>query len=374
MPEPNQNQGWDWTNWWSENRWPWEPPKQPRATSPGIADWLFNRQAIEQMYSDQDIRSDRTKYIMQTPQYTEQDYLRRLGGIPIGQGADSGTQEQTDRDKVVQELQDAEAERARLENELLKQQVAQGARKFTREEAESQLSLMGNPPGYIVLPDEDGNWYVGRDPFYEAPPTLFKQNLVPNPYDNPDTSQVEGQFNPYTGQWVAPQGYVSPAEQRRTDLESQQRQQEQDNWMRQFELQQMQFDFQRQQAEAAAAQAQQNYLANLRANPASWLEYAGASGEQAAVQPWMVPISNGSLQAGQALPGVSSSGELNAQGLPNLTTPSAQYISRITPSARAQYAGYKQAQTGQTALDTDYWLRAGSPPGGSFAGASRTRF
>ncbi len=71
------------------------------------------------------------------------------------------------------------------------------------------------------------------------------------------------------------------------------------------ELSKERFEWEKQQAELARQQQQQNYLANLRANPASWLEYAAASNTPAVVQPWMLPLNPldyPQLQTGQILP------------------------------------------------------------------------
>jgi hypothetical protein len=86
----------------------------------------------------------------------------------------------------------------------------------------------------------------------------------------------------------------------------------------------------------------------------------------------MVPLSpdeygwKGS-QVGDKLPGWDASvNDTSLQGkLPDLLSPSAQYMSRIAPSARAQYMGYEQATTGATPADTQWKLWSRSAPSGN---------
>ena len=76
------------------------------------------------------------------------------------------------------------------------------------------------------------------------------------------------------------------------------------------------------------AQEQQNYLAQMAAQPKSWLEYSAASGQPAAVQPWMLPLMPqqypelAGLQAGQPIPGWPSQlGTLGGTQLPTTGMP-----------------------------------------------------
>jgi hypothetical protein len=75
---------------------------------------------------------------------------------------------------------------------------------------------------------------------------------------------------------------------------------------------QQQFDYQKQQDAADQAYRQQQVqiekdksLAQLRANPASWLQYSLEAGQTPVVQPWMLPLSpqEYGLKAGMAIPG-----------------------------------------------------------------------
>uniref|UniRef100_A0A6M3K696 Uncharacterized protein n=1 Tax=viral metagenome TaxID=1070528 RepID=A0A6M3K696_9ZZZZ len=150
-------------------------------------------------------------------------------------------------------------------------------------------------------------------------------------------------------------GYVSAGEQQRLGLEEQQLE-----WMKMQE-----------QGRQAAEKEQR--LATLRANPASWLEYASLAQQTPAVQPWMSELApqTGNWQAGSALPGYSPTG--TNMNLQELTDPSAQYWSRMAPSSRQQYGGYEQARTGATPEDVDWKQWQGAPPTGSFQGLTRLR-
>lgn len=120
----------------------------------------------------------------------------------------------------------------------------------------------------------------------------------------------------------------------------------------------------------------QQRLATLRANPASWLEYASLSGEMPAIQPWMLPLmpqQYAGSTAGQSLPGYQAGAETMA-GLPGMVTPSAQYMSRLAPSARQQYYGYERARTGATPEDIAWRLWSQAPPSGMYGGLKRLRW
>lgn len=113
------------------------------------------------------------------------------------------------------------------------------------------------------------------------------------------------------------------------------------------------------------AQEQQNYLANLAAEPHSWLEYASAAGQPPVIQPWMLPLmpqDYGIYSAGQTMPGWDPQ---NMTGIPQLINPSAQYMARIGPTAQQQYYGYEQAQQGATPEESAWRLWSLSPPGGT---------
>ncbi len=163
--------------------------------------------------------------------------------------------------------------------------------------------------------------------------------------------------------------------------------QQNQQWSQGFQTQQ--FDWQKQQAATQAATQQQNYLANLRAQPASWLEYSMASGQPATIQPWQLPLmpqQYGQVAAGQVIPGWQTSpvpGAANTSAgttanqftgtLPTLTEPSTQYKAQLSPSALQQYYGYQQMATGATPADTQYQLWSKAPPGGYNPGLTYKR-
>uniref|UniRef100_A0A6H1ZG57 Uncharacterized protein n=1 Tax=viral metagenome TaxID=1070528 RepID=A0A6H1ZG57_9ZZZZ len=135
-------------------------------------------------------------------------------------------------------------------------------------------------------------------------------------------------------------------------------------------LQTQQQAWQRQQAETAAAQEQKNYLAQLAAQPISWLQHAAASGQQPAVQPWMLPLmpqQYAGTVAGAPLPGFQQGQEgatPSMAQLPALTNPSLQYWQRMTPAAQQQFLGYRQARTGSRPEDTLWRFQTTAPPSG----------
>uniref|UniRef100_A0A6M3ITT4 Uncharacterized protein n=1 Tax=viral metagenome TaxID=1070528 RepID=A0A6M3ITT4_9ZZZZ len=156
-------------------------------------------------------------------------------------------------------------------------------------------------------------------------------------------------------QWADQEAY----RQQQLSWQEQQFQQEQ-------AFEQQQFAWMQQQATAQQTQQQQNYLANLQANPASWLEYAGAAGTTPAIQPWMIPLMGqeyAGTVAGAPLPGWEGQ-SMNMSQLPELTDPSRQYQARMGPTAFQQYAGYQQAATGIPPTELEYRLWSQAPPGG----------
>jgi len=138
-------------------------------------------------------------------------------------------------------------------------------------------------------------------------------------------------------------------------------QQRQFDWEKQQQQIQLAAEAQQQQEQLAAAKQQQ--LASLAANPASWLEYATLSGTPPVVQPWMLPLGyeDYGFQLGQAIPGWG-------QELPELKTPSAQYLARLTPSQLQQYYAYIRARTGMTPEDVQAKLWGTTAPGGGYGG------
>jgi len=132
-------------------------------------------------------------------------------------------------------------------------------------------------------------------------------------------------------------------------------------------------------------------LAQLAAQPISWLQHAALSGQQPVVQEWMKPLMRPgqALQVGQPIPGFQAgapgagfvSGTATPQplgtqfaNLPELRRPSAQLFARMGPTAQAQWAGFRQARTGVPPQETLFRQRQSGPPGAGRGGFQQQRF
>ncbi len=136
-------------------------------------------------------------------------------------------------------------------------------------------------------------------------------------------------------------------------------------------------------------------LAQLAAQPISWLQHAALSGQQPVVQPWMIPLMRPgqNLQVGQPIPGFQPSlpgGAIEQGGflpgtatpapvgnqfanLPELRRPSAQLFARMGPTAQQQFLGFRQARTGIPPQETLFRQRQTGPPGSSGGGFQQQR-
>jgi len=253
--------------------------------------------------------------------------------------------------------------------------IAPPVQPLTYEEALAKQKQLG-PDYYIDYDEASGGYTVQRKPFGLGPqePTTYPKPMGPeptDPYGRKAWWNVRLSGWDYPPDWgVDPAaleaGYAPPGAEpqwRPGELDLQQQQMAQ-----QAQQQQQMIEWYREQQQAALGLQQQQMLASLRAQPASWLEYASLAGETPAIQPWMLPLmpqEYASLQAGAPLPGWQAGGESLA-GLPELTRPSAQYLARMSPSAREQYAGYRQARTGMTPADIGWRQWTAAPPTGGF--------
>ena len=241
------------------------------------------------------------------------------------------------------------------------------------------------PAGYHYVWSSSGGVGLGGyvlEPIPPRAPPSERQPYAPygvNPYDNPETPQQEGQFNPHTGQWEAPSGYITPQQQwereqtsASADLQRQQMFAQQQYQAQQMGLQQQQLAWQQQEAEMQRAQQEKAYRAQLSAQPRSWLEYASYTGQEPVTQPWMLPLQAGQYgsQAGQPIPGWTAG---TGRGMSALLNPSAQYWSRMGPTGQQQYLGYEQARTGAIPEETAFRLASSTPPGGRNVGLSWVR-
>ena len=217
--------------------------------------------------------------------------------------------------------------------------------KLTHEQALAIAKQLGLDASSLTYNEKTGGFEISEPPYQRT-----YEPYGQSPYGE------GGQFNPYTGQWEQPAGYVSPFQKEQFEWEQQQ-------WQQQLEMQQQQLEMQ-----------QQQHLAQLAANPMSWLQYAAEAGQQAAIQPWMMPLMSQqypSLQAGQPIPGFK--GTEGMTGMPELTRPSAQYQARLGPTALQQYYGYQQAQQGARPEETQFRRWNEAPPGGSWPGLQYRR-
>jgi hypothetical protein len=241
--------------------------------------------------------------------------------------------------------------------------------------------------GYVwqIGYDKDGNIVsrdaIGRAPEAETTTTGYQQGQIDLERDR--LNEEIRQFNEKMSQ----SGQMSDYEKEMMELNrlqlnesirqfNSQQQLSQQQMQQQSMMQEEMINWYREQQAADLEAQKQERLAQLRANPASWLEYASLSGETPVVQPWMVPLSPESynMQAGQALPGWTPQSEgQSLSSLPELTKPSAQYSARIAPSARQQYYGYEQARTGATPEDVEWRLWNQAPPGAAGGGLRYAR-
>uniref|UniRef100_A0A6M3J902 Uncharacterized protein n=1 Tax=viral metagenome TaxID=1070528 RepID=A0A6M3J902_9ZZZZ len=150
---------------------------------------------------------------------------------------------------------------------------------------------------------------------------------------------------------------------------------ERENLARQQQQFEQQMGWQQQQAQMQQQEQERQYKAQLAGNPMSWLQYAAYTKEQPAIQPWMVPLMGqeyAGTVAGAPIPGWSE-GAPKMDELPGLTNPSAQYFSRMGPTAQSQWMGYQQARVGQTPEESQFRQRAGAAPSGSYGGLRWSR-
>lgn len=217
---------------------------------------------------------------------------------------------------------------------------------------------------YMVTYDKDGNIISTEVVSKYEPPTPKlgpkpSATFYPDPYGN--IHQVD--YVVKDGQWVEqdtiikyapePPGGVSAGEA--ANLAQQQQQfKETMGWNQQ-------------QAQMQAEETRRQKIAQLAANPRSWLEYASYTGTTPTVQPWMLPLmpQQYGLKTGEPIPGYSPEG---MAGMPKPTTPSAQLWSRMGPTAQQQLYGYETARTGQTPEEQQWRLWSQAPPSGQSGG------
>lgn len=202
--------------------------------------------------------------------------------------------------------------------------------------------------GYDIVQLSNGMWgYKLRD--VPQMPTPF-QNNPPSQYQTADLDLQRKQLQAQIDYWNQQAGQAQASQQASSQQAADQ------------------LAWEKQQSAAQQLIDQRNYVAKLAANPASWLEYAQASGETPMVQPWMIPLMGNEYAgtvAGSQLPGYQSGSPTMAQ-LPALTTPSAQYAARMGPTAYQQYAGYEQARSGINPTELQFRMWSQAPPSGNY--------
>lgn len=272
------------------------------------------------------------------------------------------------------------------------------APKFTKVESDTVDPLTGDPINQYS--DQYGNLYqqssdgtlkmIYKNPGYEFPdpPTarVEKDGILYDVYFNPETGQrvevavgnapdkaankrVVGQFTDRDGSirnrfddgsvsepiGYDPESDISQVGQKTSDTREAER----------IQLERDQLGYEKERDAAALQADKEARLAQLKANPGSWLEYSTLSGQSPVVQPWMMPLrpQGYSASAGEPLPGWNTQPEQPAN-LTELTTPGAQYYAQMSPDMRAQYMGYEKARTGQTEDSTDWRLWSRAPGAG----------
>ncbi len=209
-------------------------------------------------------------------------------------------------------------------------------------------------PGGASSPSSAGTWEEAGYLWYfdnKGEPVPFAK--APSATGMTATEQAAFDFKRWQSGWTGP-GYETPYQEQITPY------------------QQQQLEYQRQQAAQDAAyrqqqleQEQKNYLAQLAAQPKSWLEYAATANTPPVIQPWMLPLMPqeyaGLPQAGEVIPGWTAQ---NMTGMPDLIPPSGQYMARMGPTAQQQYYGYMQADKAMTPEESRWRLWSMAPPSG----------
>jgi len=225
-------------------------------------------------------------------------------------------------------------------------------------------------------PDEQPAWFEDWKELGETWKQSFEEEK-PKPKKEKTISQKEfhGYIDPYAQQHLSIEQqweqflWEKKYQQMQMEMMRQQAQQEQAYRMQELaqqrELAGEELGWEKEMWEMRLAEDREQRLAQLAAEPISWLQYAALSGEEPVVQPWMLPLMQGDypeLQAGAPIPGWTVS---DMSGMPALTTPSAQYSARMGPTSEQELLGYRQARTGAQPSESDFRMWNLAPPGRS---------
>lgn len=353
-PKPRTMQGLLAPEGWHSGFWPWETP-----TGEGfIAPW--------------------TKDVYQTPEglWTQPSKPTALAELPAPEMPEWLAIHNATR--MAQGLPPQTEEEYRAEQEQMRGMIPEP---LTYEDALAKQQRLG-PDYYIDFDEATGGYTVDRKPFYKPEPT----ELTPSEEKIFALREEEFEFQKaeaarkaavalakaeseeearkaeaaYRKEMLAIAKAEAEAtakhEQALLDLKREEIGAGAEQWRAELAAE-------REQWQASLNAEKERRLAELRANPASWLEYAALAGQVPAIQPWMLPLGyqEYGFELGEGIPGWSPGAQ--GMGLPELQTPSAQYLARMSPSAQAQFAGYRGARTGQTPSDIQFQLWAGAPPG-----------
>ena len=240
-------------------------------------------------------------------------------------------------------------------------------------------ALKAAPAGWEPELTEFGTWSFRRAPMKaqkeEMPEGFYKS------YKDAAIGAPEG-FVPYqtpSGWW----GYreadkpenqqITPYQQSQIDYQKRHGEQEEAYRQQQLSFQQQQMGWQKEQEQMQQSQQESKIRSQLMTQPMSWLDpRIYGKGETPVVQPWMMPLSREQYgwKVGESLSGWNPQ---SGQNMPELATPSAQYWSRMGPTAQQQYMGYQQSQSGIRPEETQFRLRAGSAPSGRYSALRWTR-
>ncbi len=255
----------------------------------------------------------------------------------------------------------------------------------------------GIPPFPTSPPPEGFKWVFDRNVLQWVPQEMPTRPLQPEAqapfrFEQPDGAE-EDRFgrkkiwNPNTGTWGFPPNWnVDPATMGADFMSAWQRGQ-----LEEMEAGRLATADQFQQQLAGQREER---LAQLAAQPISWLQHAALSGQTPVVQPWMIPLMRPgqNLQVGQPIPGFQPGAPGGAQqggfvpgtatpqplgtqfsNLPELRRPSAQLFARMGPTEQQQYLGFRQAGTGIPPQETLFRQRQTGPPGSGGGGFQQQR-
>ncbi len=255
----------------------------------------------------------------------------------------------------------------------------------------------GIPPFPTTPLPEGFQWVFDRTVFQWVPqraptPPLQPEAQAPFRFEQPDGAEEDRYgrkkiWNPNSGRWEFPPNWnVDPATMEAGFISEWQRGQLK-------EMGASRLATARQFGQQLEAQREER-LAQLAAQPISWLQHAALSGQQPVVQSWMIPLMRpgqnlqvgqpipgfqpgapGAAQQGGFLPGTATPAPVGNQfaNLPELRRPSAQLFARMGPTAQQQFLGFRQARTGIPPQETLFRQRQGGPPGSSGGGFQQQR-